>query len=145
MVLGVSEVSARLGREDVVFLDVRDESEFEGTRQMQGNPRLGRIPGARSCEWRRFLEHRAEYPADAGTARDEGYVLERFRAADDLRAELDKVGVSRPDTEVVIYCQKSHRASLVYLAFQELGYTNGQVYVGSFREWSKRMDLPVEA
>ncbi|MDE3147595.1 MAG: sulfurtransferase, partial [Acidobacteriota bacterium] len=44
-----------------------------------------------------------------------------------------------------IYCQKSHRASLAYVAMKEMGYSNARVYVGSFREWSKRLDLPIES
>lgn len=144
IVIGVDEVSARLGRQDVVFLDVRDESEYQALRQMQGNPRLGRLPGAVSFEWAHFLERREDFPAQAGTPRGETFVLDRLRPAEELRDELARAGVVDADTEVVIYCQKSHRASLVFLAFDALGYTNGHVYAGSFREWSRREDLPIE-
>ena len=144
IVIGIDEVSSRLGRDDVVFLDVRDEPEYEGVRKMQDNPRLGRIPGAVSFEWAHFLRRRDEFPPEAGTPRGETFVLDRLRPAEDLRLELAKAGVESADTEVVIYCQKSHRASLVYVVFDALGYRNGHVYAGSFREWSRREDLPVE-
>jgi len=44
---------------------------------------------------------------------------------------------------VIVYCQKSHRACTVYLALERLGYAKAKVYPGSFREWSRRSDLPV--
>lgn len=144
MVMGIDTVIEKLGDDNVVLLDVRDVPEFDGVRQMEANPRLGRIPGARSFEWTRFLTRRPDYPALAGTSRNDGYVFERLRPTEDIRAELAELGVTDSDTEVILYCQKSHRASLAFVAMQELGYTNAQVFIGSFREWSKRLDLPLE-
>jgi thiosulfate/3-mercaptopyruvate sulfurtransferase len=145
IVLGVDSIIPRLGDDRVVLLDVRDEPEFLGVRQMEANPRLGRIPGAKGFEWTRFLTRRSDYPPEAGTSRNDGYVFEHLRPGEEVRAELAELGIRDLDSEVIIYCQKSHRASLAYVAMQEMGYTNARVYVGSFREWSKRLDLPIES
>jgi 3-mercaptopyruvate sulfurtransferase SseA len=45
---------------------------------------------------------------------------------------------------VVVYCQRSHRATNSYTALKHLGYPNVRVSIGSFYEWSRRLDLPVE-
>lgn len=145
VILGVDTVIEKMGDPGVVLLDVRDEPEFLGERKMEANPRLGRIPGARGFEWTRFLTRRSEFPPAAGTSRNDGYVFEHLRPSGDVRSELADLGVEGLDSDVIIYCQKSHRASLAYVAMKEMGYTNARVYVGSFREWSKRLDLPIES
>ena len=144
IILGVDSVIEKLDDRGVVLLDVRDEPEFLGVRKMEANPRLGRIPGAQGFEWTRFLTRRSDFPAAAGSSRNDGYVFEHLRPSEDVQSELAELGVKDLDSEVVIYCQKSHRASLAYVAMTEMGYTNTRVYVGSFREWSKRLDLPIE-
>jgi thiosulfate/3-mercaptopyruvate sulfurtransferase len=65
-----------------------------------------------------------------------------LRNEEELRARLAAVGIE-PETDVIVYCQKSHRACTVYLALERLGYAKAKVYPGSFREWSRRSDLPV--
>ncbi len=145
VILGVDTVIEKMGDPGVVLLDVRDEPEFLGERKMEANPRLGRIPGAQGFEWTRFLTRRSEFPPAAGTSRNDGYVFEHLRPSGDVRSELAELGVEGLDSDVIIYCQKSHRASLAYVAMKEMGYTNARVYVGSFREWSKRLDLPIES
>lgn len=142
-VIGVDSVVAALDRDDVFILDVRDEREYRGDVRMQGNPRLGSIPRARHLDWRLLLEKRRDYPRGVGTPRDEGYLLARLLPAETLRAQLAQVGLAELDQEVIVYCQKSHRASLVAVILERLGFTNVSVYAGSFREWSRRADLPV--
>ncbi len=145
VILGVDAVLEKMDDPTVVLLDVRDEPEFLGERRMEANPRLGRIPGARGFEWTRFLTRRSDYPSGAGTSRNDGYIFEHLRPSEEVRAELAQLGVKDLDSDVIIYCQKSHRASLAYVAMKEMGYSNARVYVGSFREWSKRLDLPIES
>ena len=145
VIIGINEVAMSLGRGDVVLLDVRDHEEFDGTKQMQNNPRLGRIPGCQPLEWTSLLRSRADYPKSAGTPRFEGQVLHRFLDDEELGRRLAEAGAGDPDTRVILYCQRSHRASNTYLALEKLGYFNASVFAGSFREWSQRLDLPVEA
>ena len=143
LVVGVDAVREVLGRPDVVLLDVRSDEEWEGKKQMQGNPRLGRLPGARHLEWRSLIQRRSIWPEGAGTPRDGDSLLFRLHEPAVLREKLEAIGIGA-DTEVMLYCQKSHRASVVFVALEALGIQRARVYAGSFREWSRRRDLPLE-
>jgi thiosulfate/3-mercaptopyruvate sulfurtransferase len=52
-------------------------------------------------------------------------------------------GVS-PDREVVTYCQGAYRAAHSYLVLRVLGYPQVRNYLGSWKEWGDREDLPIE-
>jgi thiosulfate/3-mercaptopyruvate sulfurtransferase len=126
MIATADEVAAALNDPAVVIMDVRAVEEYRGEREMQGNPRLGRLPGVAYVEWTSLLEEKDHYKDLA-----------------EIRAILTAAGVV-PEKEVIIYCQRSHRATNSYTALKYLGYPNVRVYIGSFYEWSRRMDLPVE-
>jgi thiosulfate/3-mercaptopyruvate sulfurtransferase len=119
------DVHERLGRPDVAVLDTRSPGEFDGSvvRAARG----GCIPGAVHVEWSENLD------AD-GT----------FKSADALRAMYERVGIT-PDKEVLTYCQGGYRAAHSYLALRLLGYTHVRPYIGSWKEWGDRLDLPVDA
>ena len=131
-VAGVDDVVEALERESAALVDVRDRAEYMGRRRLQWNPRLGRLRGAVPLEWTSLLER------DPSTSESI-----RFKPDAELRQRLDEAGLA-PDRPLIIYCQKSHRACNSYLAFERLGFKDVRVYVGSFREWSRRRDLPVE-
>ena len=50
-----------------------------------------------------------------------------------------------PDREVITYCQGGYRAAHSYLALRLLGYPRVRMYVGSWKEWGDREDLPDRA
>ena len=56
---------------------------------------------------------------------------------------MDDAGVT-PDREVLAYCQGGYRAAHAYLALRLLGYPRVRNYVGSWKEWGDREDLPLE-
>ena len=118
------EVRAALGRPDQVILDTRTDGEYCGTtvRARRG----GAIPGAVHIEWTRNLSPSVE-----------------FKPADELRRMYEDAGVT-PDREVITYCQGGYRAAHSYLALRLLGYPRVRTYVGSWKEWSDRSELPVE-
>ena len=118
------DVRDRLGSPDTVVLDTRSDGEYLGTnvRARQG----GAIPGAVHIEWTRNL-------AADGT----------FKPAADLQALYEAAGVTR-DKEVVTYCQGGYRAAHSYLALRLLGYPRVRNYLGSWKEWGDREDLPIE-
>lgn len=118
------DVRGRLGRPEAVLLDTRSAGEYRGVnvRARRG----GAIPGAVHVEWTRNL-------ADDGT----------FRPASELQALYEGAGVTR-DKEVVAYCQGGYRAAHSFLALRLLGYPRVSNYLGSWKEWGDREDLPIE-
>lgn len=117
------EVSARLGATDTIILDTRSDDEYTG--RIARAKRGGAIPGAAHVEWSRNL-------ADDGTMRPGG----------ELRAMYDAAGVT-PDKRVIAYCQGGYRAAHAYLALRLLGYPDVSNYLGSWKEWGDRDELPI--
>ena len=118
------DVRDRLGRSDAVMLDTRTDGEFCGTtiRAARG----GCIPGAVHLEWTQNVD------ADG-----------LFKPAADLRAMYQHAGIT-PDREVVAYCQGGYRAAHSYVALRSLGYPRVRNYLGSWKEWGDKGELPVE-
>ena len=118
------DVRVALGRSDSVILDTRSDGEYCGTtaRARRG----GAIPGAVHIEWTRNLT-------------SDG----RFKPSAELRRMYEDAGVT-PDRTVITYCQGGYRAAHSYLALRLLGYPRVKNYVGSWKEWGDRDDLPVE-
>jgi thiosulfate/3-mercaptopyruvate sulfurtransferase len=118
------DVRTALCRPDVVLLDTRSEEEYRGTvvRARRG----GAIPGAVHIEWTRNLTPKGD-----------------FKPAAELKQMYADAGVT-PDREVITYCQGGYRAAHSYLALRLLGYPRVRSYIGSWKEWGDRDDLPVE-
>jgi len=117
-------VKSAIYRDDVVIVDTRTDEEHEGTlvRARRG----GAVPGAVHIEWTRNL-------SDSG----------EFKNADELKKMYTDAGVT-PDREVITYCQGGYRAANSYLALRLLGYPRVRMYIGSWKEWGDRDDLPIE-
>ena len=109
---------------DVAVLDTRSDGEYCGTtvRAKRG----GAVPGAVHIEWTRNL-------GEDGA----------FKPAAELRQMYETAGVT-PDKEVISYCQGGYRAAHSYLALRLLGYPRVRNYIGSWKEWGDRTDLPIE-
>jgi thiosulfate/3-mercaptopyruvate sulfurtransferase len=118
------DVRDRLGRAGVAIVDTRTDGEYRGTTVRAA--RGGAIPGAVHIEWTRTLD------ADGG-----------FKPAGELRSMYEQAGVTA-DRDVVTYCQGGYRGAHAYLALRLLGYPKVRNYLGSWKEWGDREDLPVE-
>jgi thiosulfate/3-mercaptopyruvate sulfurtransferase len=118
------DVHAALGRNDTVILDTRSDSEYHGTtvRAKRG----GAVPGAVHIEWTRNLTETGE-----------------FKPSPALKQMYSDAGVT-PDREVITYCQGGYRAAHSYLALRLLGYPRVRTYLGSWKEWGDREELPIE-
>lgn len=114
------ELAARLDDPTLVILDVRNVDEFTGKHGYPCDPRQGRIPGARHLPVQELF---------AGP----GQPL----PADQLRARVGDPG------EIVAYCHSGSRSALATLALRSAGF-RARNYAGSWHEWSRHDELPLE-
>lgn len=121
---GWKEVALRLDSADAVMLDTRSGDEYTG--RVARAARGGAIPGAAHVEWTRTLAGDGSFKPDA-----------------ELRAMYEAAGIT-PDKEVIAYCQGGYRAAHGCLALRVLGYPRVRNYLGSWKEWGDREDLPIE-
>jgi thiosulfate/3-mercaptopyruvate sulfurtransferase len=117
------ELSGRLGDPALTLLDVRTAEEFAGRHGNRCDPRQGHIPGARNVELGTLFE------APGRPAR-----------ADQIR---ELVGLPE-GAEVVAYCHSGSRSALATLALRSAGY-DARNYAGSWHEWSRHDELPLES
>jgi thiosulfate/3-mercaptopyruvate sulfurtransferase len=116
------ELAGRLGDGELTLLDVRTPEEYTGKRGSRCDPRQGHIPGAKHVELGLLFSGPAQPQSP-----------ERIR-------EL----VGRPEgAEVVAYCHSGSRSALATLALRLAGY-DARNYAGSWHEWSRHAELPLE-
>jgi len=109
-----------------VIVDVRTPEEFAGTAESK--LRKGHIPSAIN------LEHKLVLNPD-GTMKSKDELAQLFIAA----------GITR-NKEVILYCESSVRAGIVYLALTSyLDYQNVKVYDGAYLEWQANTSNKVDA
>lgn len=134
VMLTKEDMLTALENPDIVKLDVRDVDEWVGTSSSPYGidfcPRKGRIPGAIWLEWYRMMKPGEEVPV--------------FKSREELQAECETVGVS-PDSTVYLYCFKGARASNTFVALKEAGVKDVRMYFGSWNEWSRDPELPIES
>jgi thiosulfate/3-mercaptopyruvate sulfurtransferase len=125
-------VEAAIGDPEQVLLDVRSDLEYSGERFWPSGAtadagRAGHVPGAVSL------------PIDLLHTEDE-----TLRTPDELRRIFERAGVTK-DKTVIAYCTIGNRASEAWFALKYLlDYPDTQVYYGSWSEWGKAIDTPVE-
>jgi len=117
-----AEIVARLADDSLTLIDVRRPEEFSGKAGAACDPRQGHIPKARHLEVDRLF-------AGPGTP-----------VGPDMVVALTGLP---PDSEIVCYCHSGARSALAVLALRAAGY-NARNYTGSWHEWSRHAELPLE-
>lgn len=110
---------------DAVLIDARDPVRFAGGPDPV-DPRSGHIPGARSL------------PA-TGNLDAEG----RIRPPAELRRRFSEAGVDG-QRSVISYCGSGVSACLNLLALERAGIPGGRLYPGSWSQWSRDPNRPLE-
>jgi thiosulfate/3-mercaptopyruvate sulfurtransferase len=118
------DVLQSLNKNETAILDTRSRSEYLGTQIRAA--RGGAIPGAIHIEWTDNLD-------DSG----------KFKSATELQAMYSRAGIT-PDKEVISYCQGGYRSAHSYVALRLIGFPRIRNYIGSWKEWGDRTDLPIE-
>jgi thiosulfate/3-mercaptopyruvate sulfurtransferase len=117
-----TELAARLDDPALTILDVRRDEEYTGRQGSACDPRQGHIPGAKHVE--------------VGAL----YVAPGLPESPERIREL--IGAYE-GAEVVAYCHSGSRSALATLALRSAGY-DARNYAGSWHEWSRHPELPME-
>jgi thiosulfate/3-mercaptopyruvate sulfurtransferase len=115
-----AELASRLDDPELTLLDTRTAEEFAGKQGYPCDPRQGHIPGARHL-------HVQDLFAGAGQP----------LPPDLIRAMIGDA------VEIVAYCHSGSRSSLATLALRNAGFS-ARNYAGSWHEWSRHPELPLE-
>ena len=114
------ELASRLDDSSLLVLDVRRIEEYTGKSGNACDPRQGHIPGARR------LQVDELFGADGMP-----------KPADEIRALVGEA------QEIVAYCHSGSRSAIATLALRSAGY-DARNYAGSWHEWSRHPELPLE-
>jgi len=100
-----------------IIVDVRSADEFNGIKESK-LPK-GHIPSAINLEFKKVMTSKG-----------------KLKSKEELQALFTAAGITK-DKEVILYCESSVRAGIVYLALTTaLDYPNVKVYDGALFEWT---------
>jgi thiosulfate/3-mercaptopyruvate sulfurtransferase len=116
-------VKANLDNSKVKIIDARNPQFYTGANA-GGMPRAGRVKGAKNIPFDTIVKD------------------SKFLTTDELRKRFADAGVQPYDT-VVTYCHIGQQGTVDYFAAKMLGY-KVKLYDGSFQEWSRLAEMPVE-
>jgi thiosulfate/3-mercaptopyruvate sulfurtransferase len=124
VIVDATTVRAAIGDGRTVIIDARDQRFYTG--QAEGmHAREGHVPTARNVPFKALLD-------DSGA----------FKSLDQLESILDAAGASA-GKRIIGYCHIGQQATMVYFAGRLLG-RDVHLYDGSWDEWSRKSELPIE-
>jgi thiosulfate/3-mercaptopyruvate sulfurtransferase len=124
IVVNAEYVHAHAAKSGVSIVDGRAAAFYDGV-QHGGPNRVGHIPGAKSVPFTEVTDDNL-----------------KLKSTDQLATLFSKAGVQPGDT-IVGYCHVGQQATAMLFAARSLGHPV-LLYDGSFEDWSKHADYPVE-
>jgi len=116
-IANIAQVKKASNNSASVIVDVRSADEYKGIKESK-LPK-GHIPSAINLEFKKVLTTKS-----------------LLKSKEDLQALFTAAGITK-DKEVILYCESSVRAGIMYLALKSaLGYPNVKVYDGALFEWT---------
>ena len=116
-------VKSHIRKPGTVIVDARAPVFYDGPSH--GEHRAGHIPGAVNIPFNSVFDE-----------------TNTLRATEELATLFRTAGVKSTD-KLVVYCHIGQQATAVIFAARSLGY-DAVLYDGSFDDWSRRTELPVE-
>jgi thiosulfate/3-mercaptopyruvate sulfurtransferase len=114
-----------------VLIDVRDLEEWKGLSSSpygpDFTPRKGRILGAKHILWTDLMKDNRS-----------------FKPNKEIEDICKSIGIENKDKEIIVYCFKGCRSSNSLVALKKAGYKNVKNYLGSWNEWSRKLELPID-
>ena len=128
LVVDAGYVTRHIGKSGVAIVDARSASFYDGVQAggMNGSQRSGHVASAKSVPFTEVTDDKL-----------------MFKSSSELAALFAKAGVQPADT-VIGYCHIGQQATAMLFAARSLGHPV-LLYDGSFQEWSRLTDHPVES
>ena len=124
VIVDATAVRSAIGETRSAIIDARDPRFYTG--QATGmHAREGHVPGAKNLPFNTLID-------EGGT----------FKSRETLEKLLDAAGAT-PGRRVISYCHIGQQATVVYFAARLLG-RDARLYDGSWDEWSRMSELPIE-
>ena len=106
------------------LIDARSAERFRGESEPL-DPHAGHIPGASNYFWKENLD-----PSG------------KLKSPNALQAQFQTLGL-KPEDKIIAYCGSGVSANHVLMALEELGYSQTQLYVGSWSDWCSYGSFPL--
>ncbi len=128
IVHSLDQINGALGQNTMQVLDARGARRFDGSEpEPRAGTRSGHIPGSLSLPFTTLLE--------PGTM--------KMKPLAELKSAIDAAGIKK-GTPIVTTCGSGITACILSLSLQLVGRTDVAVYDGSWTEWGRREDVPIE-